>query len=66
MWQAGAVFCLLPPHVAWIEEVFEKQCAEGSILTEAALAEVIAAQADLSSAPTLSWSQTCLDGVPNY
>ena len=55
MWQAGAVFCLLPPHVAWIEEVFEKECAEGVGLTEAARAEVIAAQAaDASSAPTLS------------
>ena len=55
MWQASAVFCLLPPHVAWIEEVFEKECAEGVGLTEAARAEVIAAQAaDASSAPTLS------------
>ena len=54
VWQAGAVFCLLPPHVAWIKEILQEDCqdrrqdleahAEADAESDAALADADAAQ----------------------
>ena len=69
VWQAGAVLCLSQPYVAWIEDKILRSCDDEMAApvdaAAAAAAPDAAAAADMG-APTLSFSQTCLDGAPNY
>ena len=55
VWQAGAVFCLLPPHVAWIKEGIEQHMLLGTeILKQQQFAktEGVDADAQLQQAKT--------------
>ena len=50
VWQAGAVFCLLPPHVAWIKECIEQHMLMGAAQLQHAKTEGGDADAQLQQA----------------